>query len=89
MGILDDLSNAKSNKALRSLEVAEEIVDNIKTFELQIVSSKDTINRMHSDFTGAIAKKKHHIEIYQKCIVRLRERYIKVVNNSIKQLNEI
>jgi len=57
------------------------IIEGIETFQNLIELNKDHIRIMNGWFPDVTQKYIHKIEIYQMCIERLKERYLRTLTN--------
>ena len=63
-----------------TLETMLQIEDGINQFKLLIEIELDNVAKHGKDFQELRKKYVHNIDIYNKCITRLEERFIKQLN---------
>lgn len=64
-----------TDEKIKYLEVAAEIQQGIGYFEAQIKNKKTSIRIMAGNFPDLEAKYLNDIDTYERCIVRLQQRY--------------
>jgi len=70
----------KTKLLIEKHQTCIEILEGIQRFERQIKLTQDNINGFAGTFSQLRRKYKHNIDIYNMCIVRLTERYKKVID---------
>ena len=66
------------NKLIEKHQKSIEILENIEQYYLRLELETKHISLFQDDFPELTEKSKHNIEIYKKCIERLKERYVKL-----------
>jgi hypothetical protein len=56
-----------------------EILEAMETFNRRIKSTQDSLNGFGGQFEWLRKKYTHNIEIYEKCVERLYQRYMKLI----------
>lgn len=75
--LLKDLTMNTTQELIERHEECINILDSITHFERLIRVDKDTIDQLPIEFKDVRDKFNHKIDVYQKCIERLEQRYQK------------
>jgi hypothetical protein len=70
-----------TNTIIEKLELKIEIMHAIKTFQRRIASLTDSIENYKVHFPSLAEKYRHEVDICERCIVRLLQRYDAVQDN--------
>ena len=75
--MLKDLTMNTTQELIERHEECINILDSITHFKRLIEVDKDTIDQLPIEFKDVRDKFNHKIDVYQKCIERLEQRYQK------------
>lgn len=62
-------------------QCAIDLLEAIEYYNTRIKTERELIGSFHSQFPRLISKSRHNIDIYTRCIERIKQRYYSLFNN--------